>query len=140
MPALTTAEVLGLSPKQVTSPIGLIEQIEGGLPFATLDRITGFLAPGDTQFKYRFVPRATWSRRKAAHKLSLDEGTKLARVAKVYTAAVDAWGSKDEARDFLFRAHPMINDKLPIDVVMKSEIGADLVMDILGRLKYGTAA
>ena len=44
------------------------------------------------------------------------------------------------ARDFLFRPHPMLEDELPVDVVLRSEFGAELVIDILGRLKYGSAA
>ena len=38
------------------------------------------------------------------------------------------------------RPHPMIEDKRPIDIVIQSEFGAELVIEILGRLKYGTAA
>jgi putative toxin-antitoxin system antitoxin component (TIGR02293 family) len=34
----------------------------------------------------------------------------------------------------------MIEDKRPIDVVIQSEFGAEKVVDILGRLKYGSAA
>jgi uncharacterized protein (DUF2384 family) len=34
----------------------------------------------------------------------------------------------------------MIEDRRPIDVVIESEFGAELVVEILGRLKYGTAA
>jgi len=54
-----------------------------------------------------------------------------------------AWrasGSKEAAREFLFRPHPMIEDKRPIDVVIQNEFGSEVVVDILGRLKYGSAA
>jgi putative toxin-antitoxin system antitoxin component (TIGR02293 family) len=50
------------------------------------------------------------------------------------------WQSEAEARDFLFRPHAMIEDKRPIDVVIQSEFGAELVVDILKGLKYGSAA
>lgn len=40
-------------------------------------------------------------------------------------------------RDFLFGPHPMIEDKRPIDVVIHN---AETVVDILGRLKYTSAA
>ncbi|RWP48597.1 MAG: DUF2384 domain-containing protein, partial [Mesorhizobium sp.] len=39
-----------------------------------------------------------------------------------------------------FRPHPMIEDKRPIDVVIMSEFGAEIVVDILAGLKYGSAA
>ncbi len=73
-------------------------------------------------------------------RLSAQEGARLARVARVWALALDVWQSEGEARDFLFRAHPMLEDRLPVDVVIQSEIGAELVLDVLGRLKYGTAA
>ncbi|HTV31677.1 MAG TPA: antitoxin Xre-like helix-turn-helix domain-containing protein [Methylocella sp.] len=136
------AQVLGLVSKQQIpdSPFALISRIECGLPVAALDRVARLLAPGDAQFKYRFVPKATYERRKVAHKLSADEGARLARVARVWALALDVWKTEDAARDFLFRSHPMIEDKRPIDVVIQSEFGAELVIDILGALKYGTAA
>lgn len=34
----------------------------------------------------------------------------------------------------------MLEDRRPIDVVIQSEIGGELVLDILGSLKYGSAA
>lgn len=34
----------------------------------------------------------------------------------------------------------MIEDKRPIDIVILSEFGADIMVDILAGLKYGRAA
>jgi putative toxin-antitoxin system antitoxin component (TIGR02293 family) len=143
MPAFAdVAAVLGLPAREMAarSPFGLIERIESGLPIGTLERVSELLAPGDARFKYRLVPKATFERRKTAHRLSSDEGTRLARLARVWALALDVWGQEAEARDFLFRAHPMLEDRTPIDLVIQSEIGAELVLDILGRLKYGSAA
>lgn len=137
------ADVLGLPPKEIAarSPLGLMSRIDEGLPLGTLERVARLLAPGDAQFKYRLVPKATFERRKGTtHRLSSDEGTRLARVARVWGLALDVWRDEAEARDFLFRSHPMLEDKRPIDVVIQSEIGAELVLDVLGRLKYGSAA
>jgi len=136
------AAILGLSAKEVAvrSPFGLISRIEGGLPVAALDRLARLLAPNDSQFKYRFVPKATYERRKTSLRLSSDEGMRVARVARVWNLALDVWQTEDDARDFLFRAHPMLEDKRPIDVIIQNEIGAELVLDILSSLKYGSAA
>jgi putative toxin-antitoxin system antitoxin component (TIGR02293 family) len=136
------ADVLGLPANEVAarSPFGLISRIEHGLPLGALDRVSHLLAPGDAKFKFRLVPKATYERRKSAHRLSSAEGTRLARVARVWSLARDVWQSSDDARDFLFRPHPMIENKRPIDVVIQNEFGAEMVVDILGRLKYGSAA
>lgn len=136
------ADVLGLPANEVAarSPFGLMARIEDGLPLGALERVAHLLAPGDAQFKYRLVPKATYERRKTLHRLTSDEGTRLARLARVWSLALEVWQSEDPARDFLFRTHPMLEDKRPIDLVIQSEIGAELVLDILGRLQYGSAA
>jgi putative toxin-antitoxin system antitoxin component (TIGR02293 family) len=136
------ADVLGLPAKEAASrsPFGLISRIDDGLPIGALDRVAHLLAPGDAQFKYRLISKATYERRKIALRLSSDEGTRLARVARVWGLALDIWQTEDAARDFLFRSHPMLEDKRPIDVVIQNEIGAEMVLDILGSLKYGSAA
>ncbi len=136
------AAVLGLPAKSLEaySPVALISRIEHGLPVKAIDKIAHLLAPDDAQFKYRLVPKATLERRRTTNKLSPDEGARLARLAKVWSAARDVWGADDKARDFLFRPHPMAEDKRPIDLVIQSEFGAELIIDILGGLKYGTAA
>lgn len=137
----SVADLLGLPGRLAPlTPIGLASRIEDGLPIAALERVAGIVAPGDTQFKYRLVPRATYGRRKDAKVLSPEEGTRLARLARVWSLALDVWGDEAEARDFLFRPHAMIEDKRPIDVVIQSEFGAEMVVDILGSLKYGSAA
>jgi putative toxin-antitoxin system antitoxin component (TIGR02293 family) len=136
------ADVLGLPAKEhaALSAFGLISRIEHGLPIGAVKRVADLLAPSDAQFKYRLVPKATYERRKTTHRLSPEEGTRLARVARVWSLALDVWRSEEAARDFLFRPHPMIEDKRPIDVVIQNEFGAEMVVDILGRLKYGSAA
>ena len=143
MSALTdVAAVLGLPKREAAarSPIGLITRIEHGLPVETLERLARLLSPGDTQFKYRFIAKATYERRKVTGRLSSDEGMRLARLARVWSLALDVWRDEAEARDFLFRPHPMIEDNRPIDLAIRNEFGAQMVIDILGGLKYGSAA
>lgn len=136
------ADVLGL-PKQETaarSPFGLISRIESGLPLEALERLSSLVAPGDAQFKYRLVPKATFGRRRTSNRLSREEGMRLARLARVWGVAADVWQDEAEARDFLFRRHPMIEDRRPVDVAIGSEFGAEMVINILNGLKYGSAA
>ncbi len=136
------ADVLGLPPRETAarSPLGLVSRIEGGLPLTVLERVSQLLAPNDGHFKYRFVPKATLERRKVSLRLSPEEGMRVARVARVWNLAIDVWQSPEAARDFLFRSHPMLEDRAPIDVVIQNEIGAELVLEILASLKYGSAA
>ncbi len=137
------ADVLGLPvrEKAARSPLGLMSRIEDGLPVAALDRVASLLAPTDAAFKFRLVPKATYERRKrGSSRLSSEEGMRVARVARVWNLALEVWRSEEEGRDFLFRPHPMLEDQRPIDVVIRNEIGAELVLDVLASLKYGSAA
>jgi len=140
LPVERLVGILGLPEKGPVSPYSLISRIEDGLPAKSVERVAQLLAPNDAQFKYRLVPKATYERRKLADRLSSEEGTRLARIARVWSLALDVWQDEASARDFLFRSHPMLDDQRPIDLVIQGEIGAELVLDVLGGLKYGSAA
>jgi putative toxin-antitoxin system antitoxin component (TIGR02293 family) len=117
-----------------------MDRIQEGLPVGALYSISTQIAPDDKQFVYRIVPRASLARRKSASKsLTGDESNRLARLASVWSIAISVWHDANNARSFLFRPHMMLGDRRPIDCVLESEIGADLVKNILGRLVYGTA-
>ena len=80
----------------------LIDCIEGGLPVESLERLANSLAPGDITSIYNVIPKAALNRRKAQadNKLSADEGAKVTRIAKVWSAAVDVWKSEEKCAYF----------------------------------------
>jgi putative toxin-antitoxin system antitoxin component (TIGR02293 family) len=139
MEALEVAYVLGID-KLAKNSLDLMQQVEKGLPFFSLDRVVSQIAPQDANFKYRLIPKATWARKKAAAALSPDQSERLARLARIWALAKEIWVTEEETRDFLFRSHAMLEDMRPIDVVIASETGSEIVRDILGRLQFGTAA
>jgi putative toxin-antitoxin system antitoxin component (TIGR02293 family) len=128
---------------KATNALALISEVEKGLPSAALDRVVKSIAPSDSQFAYRIVPRATLARRKTTGstkwRLSITEGTKLARLAAVWALALDVWGAEPPARRFMFEDHPLLAGRRPVDVVLESEFGRPVVENILGGLKYGSA-
>jgi putative toxin-antitoxin system antitoxin component (TIGR02293 family) len=146
---MLVAEVLGIGEAK-SGPLSLMtlmSEVERGLPLAALDRVVRSLSPGDGSFAFRLVPRATLARRRkqaaspeAGSRLSADEGARVARLAEVWAFAREVWGSDEEARDFLFRPHPLLEGRRPVDVVLANEFGRPLVDAILGGLKYGSAA
>ncbi len=125
------------------SMLDLADEVAKGLPVSALDHVVRSVAPQDRAFAFRIVPRATLARRRAAGaksaRLSTDESAKVARLAEVWAFARDVWKSDEEAREFLFRGHMLLEGRRPVDVVLDSELGRPLVEDILGGLKYGTA-
>ena len=137
-------DVLGVEDgdERPASPLRLVAILERGLPVGALDRVSRAVAPADARFKHRIVPRATLARRRTGEgdRLSADESGRLARVAGLWAMAMDVWGGEEEARAFLFRPHPLLEGRPPVDVVLGSDLGARLVEDILGRLRHGSAA
>jgi putative toxin-antitoxin system antitoxin component (TIGR02293 family) len=136
------ARVLGLSLSQAarSSDVAYLDLIERGLSLKTLERLTRALAPEDVSFKYRIVPKASLVRSANTQgRLSATQSVLVIRLASIWTVAQRIWKSEEASRDFLFRAHPVLSGRRPIDLVLKSEIGAELVRGVLGRLEAGTA-
>jgi putative toxin-antitoxin system antitoxin component (TIGR02293 family) len=140
--AVSVSELLGLrrNPARPGTALGLMGEVERGLPLSALDRIAQAVAPGDSSFAHRLVPRATLARRRAhgSARLTPEESARVARLASVWAFAIEVCRSDEEARGFLSRPHPELGMRRPIDVVLASELGRPLVEAILGRIKYGT--
>lgn len=136
------ANALGIKSARITTPLTLVAIIRNGLPVTALEYVARTIAPQDADFKHWFVPKATLSRRKREResKLTPEESDRLARIAKVWAHAVEVWKGEEDARWFLFQPHQLLEGQRPIEVALSSEIGADLVDQILGRLEYGSAA
>lgn len=136
----SVTEVLGLGATELP-PLAFVSAIEEGLSVAALDRLAEAVSPEDESFKYRLVPRPTLTRRRKdpSHRLTAEESSRLARVAKVWAFAVEVWGGAAEARAFLSRPHPLLEGRKPIEVVLANDFGAALVQEVLGGLEFGIA-
>lgn len=134
--------LLGVDAGRQASRLALAYSIERGLPVAALDRLADVVAPDDVHFKYRLIAKATLERRRKSptRRLTSEEGDRLARLAKVFSFALDIYRSPDAARAFLGRGHPMLDGKAPLDVALATGPGADLVINLLGRAAYGGGA
>lgn len=130
--------LLGVNANMGNTRLGLANSIISGLPVSALDRLAKAVAPDDTHFKFRLIPKATLERRKksATRHLTSDEGDRLARLAKVYIFALDIYHDSNTARAFLNRPHAMLDGKVPLDVALETGPGADAVINLLGRIAY----
>lgn len=117
----------------------LVDSIAEGLPFNAVDQLSAALAPNDQTFKYRLVPKATYARRKAAHRLSAAESERMVRLDRIWTLALDVWKDEDEARRFLTGPHMLLSQRTALDVALDSELGGKLVEDLLAAVRYSTA-
>lgn len=135
----TVETLLGVKPLRTGSRLGLANSIESGLPVSALDTLATLVAPGDAQFKFRLVPKATLERRKRSpsQRLTSEEGDRLARLAKVFSFALGIYRDPAKAREVLATPHAMLDGKPPLDVALATGPGADLVINLLGRAAYG---
>lgn len=140
--AETVMANLGLHPKarKGASWLDLFDRVQAGLPLSALDQALRSVAPDDASLKYAIVPKATLARRIQARRLSAEESAKLVRLAKAWAFAKEVWRDDKAARRFLFEPHMLLQGRKPVDLVLANEIGAALVTDVLGRLRYGSAA
>jgi len=137
------AVLLGVKPKsRVFTSLDLAREVGRGLSVVAIDRLCGAIAPSEPNLRYRIVSKATLARRyrSANRRLSRQESDCLARLARLWAFATDVWGSEAEARRFLNEPHPLLGGRVPRDVATETEIGARAVEELLGRLKYGSAA
>ncbi len=135
------ADMLGLTASAAQPPFRLMSSIEAGLPVDAVDRLARTVAPLDAEFRHRLVPRATLARRKNDPKARLTTGQsdRVARIAGLWAHALRVWKDEGATRAFLFRPHAMLEGRCPIDAALGTELGADLVDDILGGLEFGSA-
>jgi|SRR5690606_3896199 len=122
--------------------LALVEEIDRGLPLRAVDRLADRVAPSDKTFKYNFVSRPTYARRKAQSpgraRLSPAESDRVVRFARVWELAVRVWKSEEAARAFLERPHPLLDSRTPLALTLSGEQGGRMVEDVLGRLQHGT--
>lgn len=123
----------------LASDMDYLELVARGFPLKALDRIADEIAPGDASFKYRIVPKASLARFRARRRLSTPQSVVVTRLASIWAQALRVWKSAEAARGFLTRPHPVLGGRLPLDLVLTNEIGADLVRGVLGRLEHGSA-
>lgn len=129
--------LLGVPPRDAGNPLALADFVEAGLPVAAVDRIANAVAPNDSAFKHRIVPKATLERRrKSKTGLTTEEGDRVARLGKVYEMALSIYHDPEKAREFLGRPHVMLENKAPLDVALATGPGADAVVNLLGRAAY----
>lgn len=129
------------APVQFEGPtLAHLAEIEEGLPVAVLDVLAERMAPGDKAFKYLLVPKATLARRRGRNaRLTREESDKVIRLASVFNFAAEVWGGDRHARDFMTDENMVLQMRIPLEMVLSSEVGAKLVHDLIGQAKYGVA-
>jgi putative toxin-antitoxin system antitoxin component (TIGR02293 family) len=115
-------------------------RIREGLPYRSLESVRERLrlsVPETTTVLH--MPARTLARRRQTRKLDPDESDRLYRIARVAGHAVSVFGAEDKAATWLRRPNRALHGERPIHL-LDTDIGAQQVEDILGRLEYGIVA
>ena len=141
----------------LTTDLDLARAVARGFPVSAVHHLTtadpadGGLTPDEIE--QLVIPRRTLTKRRARRqRLTLDESNRLARVARVLAAAVEAFGGDASDRSsetsraaarraalWLRRPHRALDGEVPL-ALCTTDAGARLVEDALGRIAYGVFA
>ena len=133
------AQVLGgraVLQRTVRTWLDLDRLVREGLPKASLQIVARrVVADGASasEFVYSVVPPATFKRR---DRLSVEESERTERLARVIALAETVWTDEDQARAFLNRPHPLLDNETPLRVA-RSELGARRVERLLYDVEHG---
>lgn len=122
----------------VVSAFELTEgQVRDGVPVAVVAQLTaelGLTTPVLLAW-LQIAPR-TWARRKQAGRFDMLESDRVARLGRLVRRARNVLGGQDEARVWMATVNRALQGRTPFDVA-GTEVGAEVVFDLLGRLEHG---
>ncbi|MEP7154089.1 MAG: antitoxin Xre/MbcA/ParS toxin-binding domain-containing protein [Nitrospira sp.] len=68
--------------------------------------------------------------------MSTDESHRHVRLARIRAYAIDVFGHRDKAANWIQRPNRLLNNTAPIDA-LDTDIGTESVETILGHIEYG---
>lgn len=129
--------VLHAHPRVVMDWIPLVRK---GLPAASIDSIVRLTRIAQNELAHALaIPERTLARRKREGVLSPEESAKLLRFARVVERAEEVFESTLAALAWLKTDNPALGGVTPLSL-MDTDIGADTVLDTLGRIEHGVFA
>ena len=134
------AAVLALPHPNAVTFRGLAACCEDGLPVESLYALVRTLAPNHPDYLKTLITESTLRRRQKRGTLSPEESDLLVRLAKTWVMVLRTFGAEDKSRQFLFAEHPLLGGRKPVELAAMNLAGAQAVEQVLGRLRYGTAA
>jgi putative toxin-antitoxin system antitoxin component (TIGR02293 family) len=112
-------------------------EVQAGLPVTTvIDLARQLEVPVDDVLAWLHLPPRTWARRKRAGVLDVFESDRIARLSRLVRRASAVLGGLPEARVWLTTPQRSLGRRRPLDV-SSTEVGADEVFALLGRIEYG---
>ncbi|MBM4335821.1 MAG: DUF2384 domain-containing protein [Deltaproteobacteria bacterium] len=128
------AKVLG---RALRSPEDLAMRVRGGLPFSSLTAVMEqYGIPREVLCAILHLSRRNLLRRREQSRLSADESDRLYRLARVLAHANRVFGDLEESAEWIQAPNPSLGKQQPL-ALLDTDIGAEQVDDVLGRIEHG---
>ena len=118
-----------------------LADVRNGLPTRFLDSLKDALEMTETQLAATVgIARQTLVRRRSQGVLRRDEGDRAAMIARMFNMALSYFdGNREHALDWLKYPNPALAGETPLERA-DTAIGAEEVIDLVGRLEHGIPA
>lgn len=127
-------------PSQPRTPLQWVAVIRQGIPSAAVDSIAKALCLTHSDLAATLgIPERTLARRKKEGLLHSEESAKLVRLARVVERAEEVFEGREPALDWLKSKNAALSGVTPLSL-LDTDIGAEAVMDTLGRIEHGVFA
>ena len=142
-PGLSIEALLGgrrVLPAKPRTPLDWVSVIRQGIPAAAVDALTRALRVSQSELARAVgIPERTLARRKKDGTLNSEETAKLVRLARVVGRTEEVFEGLDAALDWLKSPNAALAGATPLSL-LDTDIGAESVLDTLGRIEHGVFA
>ena len=129
--------VLGVRPQSSLDWVGMIRE---GIPAAAVESILNVVGLSQSELARALgIPERTLARRKREGVLNSEESSKLLRLARVVSRAQEVFDHPRFAVDWLKAPNAALRGHAPLNL-LDTDIGAESVLDTLGRIEHGVFA
>lgn len=124
--------------KQITSSLQLVNFIERGFSFQTLERFQRHSGlPMERLATAIGISPRTLSRRKKEKKLSSSESDRLVSISRLFALTVELFeGNKEQSNRWFLNQNRALGNLSPLEMAA-TETGSREVENLIGRLEHG---
>ena len=129
--------VVGAKPRSSLDWVGMIRE---GIPAAAVEFVLSAVHVSQSELAQALgIPERTLARRKREGVLNSEESSKLLRLARVMSRATEVFDAAAAAIDWLKSPNAALRGNVPLRL-FDNDIGAECVLDALGRIEHGVFA
>ena len=122
------------------SPLDWVSVIRRGISSAAVDSLTKSIRVTQSELATALgIPERTLARRKKEGVLNSEESAKLVRLARVVERAKDVFEDFEASLNWLKSPNAALSGATPLSL-LDTDIGAESVLDMLGRIEHGVFA